>query len=231
MTRRDIIGLLAGGVVASILGGCGDMSRKSFRFRMMVEVETPQGLKTGSSVMELSTAMAWHIPPETQVTDTYLKGEAVAVDLPGGQALFALVGGTPGGDDIRGAVINTFDPKRPGSEKLVAMVEMLGRKESLGRAVVMRPDDFPKLVRFRDIRDPKSVELVDPNDLTKSFGAGSKLRRIVLTVTHEPVTTGIEKRFSWVKEVQNTQFDGSKLDYHSSDANRLNLSDFRSWEK
>jgi hypothetical protein len=91
VTRRDVIGVLAGGAAASALGACSDTSRKTFRFRMTVEVDTPQGLRSGSGVMEMSSAKAWHITPETQATDTRFKGEAVAVNLLGG-TLFALVG-------------------------------------------------------------------------------------------------------------------------------------------
>jgi hypothetical protein len=57
---------------------------------------------------------------------------------------------------------------------------------------------YPMLVRFKDIRDPKSVEKVDPNDIAKSIGPGVTLRRITLQITDDPVTTGIEKRLGWL---------------------------------
>ena len=160
MKRRDVIGVLAYGAAASALGGCGESPRHTFRFRETVEIETPQGLKTGSSVMEMSAAMAAFKLPDSAAVDLRFKGEAVAVDLPDGQTLFALVGKTPEGDEIEGAVINTFDPRRPGEEKLVAMIELLGRPNSLGREVVMRSKDYPTFVRFRDIRDPKTVDQI-----------------------------------------------------------------------
>lgn len=36
-------------------------------------------------------------------------------------------------------------------------------------------DKLPILVRFHDIKDSKTVEFVDPNDLEKTFGNGVKL--------------------------------------------------------
>jgi hypothetical protein len=230
MTRRDAVELLVGGAVASTLVGCGGSPRHMFRFRETVEVDTPQGLRSGSSVMEMSAAMAAFKLPDSAAVDLRVKGEAVAVDLPGGQSLFALVGKTPGGDDVRGAVINTFDHRRPGEAKLVAMIEMLGRKESLGREAVMRPQDLPTFVRFRDIRDPKTVELVDPNDLAKSFGTGVKLRRAVLIVVDEPVTVGIEKQLAWLQSYSNSQLDGSRYHDATTVANSLNILDFKTSE-
>ena len=46
---------------------------------------------------------------------------------------------------------------------------------------------LPLLVRFRDLNDPMSVERVDPLDIAKSFGAGTKL----VSATLEIVPTGI----------------------------------------
>jgi hypothetical protein len=50
------------------------------------------------------------------------------------------------------------------------------------------------LVTFKDIADPTSVVLVDPDDLAASFGAGYRLKAITVQVTDKPVTVGIEKR-------------------------------------
>jgi hypothetical protein len=212
MTRCDTIGTLIGGVAATALTGCGGSPRHTIRFRMTVEVQTPQGIKTGTSVMELSTALTGVNMPHLNATETRFSGEAVMVDLPSSM-LFVLVGPTPSGDDIRGAVINTFAyPRRPEAAKLVALFKMFGRKESMGREVVMRAEDYPKLVLFRDIRDPKTVELVDPNDFAKSFGAGVRLRRIMLTVVDEQVTVGISKRLIWLGQNSMARLDMTRLD-------------------
>lgn len=193
MTRRQILGWLAVGSGALAMTQCTALFPNKFRFKMTIEVETPQGLKTGSSVMELAAGEA---PIKLVGTGAGVdfKGEAVAVDLPGGQTLFALVGNTPRSNPFTGLVIDTFDPTFPREARLVALVGALGQKSSVGRSVEIAPKDLPKLVRFRDIRDPKSVELVNPKDFAKSFGAGVNLKRIMLTVTDEPVTVGIEKR-------------------------------------
>jgi hypothetical protein len=216
--------LLGVGSVA-LLSGCNTMFRKRFRFKMIVEVETPQGLRTGSGVMEVSAAKTVKILPDEHAVSTVFKGEAVPVDLPGGQTLFALVGDIGAGYSLANAAVKSFDPLTGPEDKYVASIGKLGEAGSLGRSVPIR--DLPKLVRFRDIRDPKTVELVDPSDLAKSFGPGVKLRRIVLTVADEPVTRGIEKRLGWLVKYRNSQLDGDHYETFSNFANSLNIYDFK----
>ena len=60
---------------------------------------------------------------------------------------------------------------------------------------------YPLLVHFKDIHDPKSIEALEPlepDTFVAAFGPGVKLRRITLTVTDDPITTGIEKRLRWL---------------------------------
>jgi hypothetical protein len=57
--------------------------------------------------------------------------------------------------------------------------------------------EWPMMVRFRDLNDPKSVERVDP--------AAAGVRRILLETTKDDVTVGIEKRLGWLPN-QNGSF-------------------------
>ena len=54
-------------------------------------------------------------------------------------------------------------------------------------------------VRFKDIRDPKSVEAVDP--------AAIGVKRIWVEVTSDPVTTGIENRLGWIDHLDRYRTD------------------------
>ena len=49
MARRGMIGLMLGGA-AALLGGCGLFGGNRYRYKMTVEVDTPQGLKSGFAV-------------------------------------------------------------------------------------------------------------------------------------------------------------------------------------
>jgi hypothetical protein len=75
------IAMLAAG--AAMLAGCGSLFPPSYRFRMTVEVETPQGVRSGSSVLEVTSR--FRTCRQRHDAMTMLTGEAVAVDLPGGK--------------------------------------------------------------------------------------------------------------------------------------------------
>lgn len=196
MTRRGAMTRLARlARLASVLvlTGCslfGDTY--SYRYRMTVEVETPDGLKAGSAVREISYSKQRIKLPDMAGAVAVQRGEAVAVDLPGGQTLFALLS-TNGYDTLQAA----FGDDAPAT---------LDAAKADGRSVELRPkpnsipeqSGYPMLVRFRDTRDPKSVELVSPDDLAASFGSGVRLRRIIVQITDAPVTTGIEKKLVWL---------------------------------
>jgi hypothetical protein len=217
--------MMATGGVA-LLAGCGEMFPSKFRFRMTVEVETPQGLRSGSSVMEISAANATIKLPESHAVEIGFKAEAVPVDLPGG-TLFALVGMTARGDTLVGEIVTALNPDTGLGAKFVQAVAKLGRSSSVGHAAVMASVHYPRLVRFRDIRDPKTVELVDPADLAKSFGPGVRLKRIMLTVVDEPVTTGLENRLQNIGILPNWSLDNDfEMTENPTLAQQLGYSDF-----
>ncbi|MEO5773805.1 MAG: hypothetical protein ABIQ32_06765 [Sphingomicrobium sp.] len=185
MTRRGVLGVLLGLVTSLSLSACGSTNR--LRYKMTVEVDTPEGVKTGFAVREMALNTDNIVRPATGA----IKGEAVAVDLPGGQTLFALLTGGDGDVDYgmqiggragvweRGGPIELYPtaPKTSGLE---------------------RTDPLPMLVRFRDLGDPKSVERVEPANLAASFGAGVRLRRITVETTKDALTTGMGKRLGWL---------------------------------
>lgn len=185
---RLIVGGLTLLMVAILLAGCDSAER--VRYKMTVEVETPQGLKTGYAVRELRRR-----PPSNSFLgqdrgSTKLIGEAVAVDLPGQQTLFALLTGSGGDVDYPSQIL--YRTKLWG-QPIGASVELFptGPRTSYYPKGSAQP---PMLVRFLDPHDPKSVEEVSPDDLARAFGPGVKLKRITIEVTDAPVTVGVEKR-------------------------------------
>lgn len=84
-------GVPSGAVVLAMPGSCGLFNTKaSYRFRMTVEVATPQGLRTGSSVYEVVAEQNnTRLLADKHAGGTITRGEAVVVDLPSGP-LFVL---------------------------------------------------------------------------------------------------------------------------------------------
>lgn len=211
---------LGGAMLA--LGGCGradNVRSAEVRYQMTVEVETPEGVKSGSSVWSRSIRKS--IGPISPYNSGF-QAEAVAVELPGGRTLFALVKGQEFTVD---RVFPEYVVDSPGEDDRIAHIqriaENVGVKKALPcikdavdawpREANMGPLTYdtycPRLVTFRDQTDPMSVESVNPDELAGAFGRGYRLKAITLQVTDEPVTKGIEKRLGWLSKYPEPRLD------------------------
>ncbi len=202
------------------LSACG--SYEEVNYRMTVEVDTPQGLRTGSSVIQVQgrTRPTW-LPGSPGGAVGGFKGEAVTIEMPNGELMFALLQGkTASASEFLGIAFEERLKKeyarrieakdQPGFvETLEKMKSWTGVSETLppidaylkyvrGEKVIATTSNYPTFVTFDNINDPKSIKEVDPNDLASSFGADIKLKRITITITNDAVTTGIEKKLVWL---------------------------------
>lgn len=192
------------------------------RYKMTVEVETLEGIKSGFAVREMILSTDNIMRPTTG----RIRGEAVAVDLPGGKTLFALLTGGDGDVDY--------------AMQIGGRAQVWGKSPSELRATPIElypiaPDTIalnhtnplPMLVMFRDVGVPKSVERVDPTNVAAKFGAGVKLKRITVNRTDDTVTTGVEKRLHWLKFYYNRQLDGHRYNDSQNFSNSLNVLSFQ----
>lgn len=199
MARRGFFGVLVGGALA-LLGACGVSGGDTYRFKMKVEVDTPEGVKSGSSVYEVEAKNVAALTPGGIGRQITVKGEAVAVELPGGRTLFALLKtvNANGYDDLAYTSMAALDPKF--LFDYVESAERIASGIGVTSPTEVSPENYPMLVMFKDISDPTSVEWVSPNDLEANFGKGYRLKAIAVLVTDEPVTTGIGERLDWLSE-------------------------------
>ncbi len=200
MARRGVLGLLGalGGVLT--LGGCGLFGGNSYRFRMTVAMDTPQGIRTGSSVYEVMAGRTGGILPEEAKRDWYMRGEAAAIDLPGGRTLFALLKTRAHFEDMMGLSMASLHPDFRGTGyDVVGVAKELSRGTWPGPAEVV-PESYPMLVTFADESDPASVTVVEPGNLAAHFGPGVRLREITVELTDDAVTTGIGERLGWLSK-------------------------------
>lgn len=214
--------------------------------KITIDVETPEGLKTGSSVQEVIYSL--EPCPVCNTAGPKLRrnvrGEAVAVDIGSRGVLFAiLVGGAngqPSSDLITPeTVMSIFAPEQ--NLARASAVRSLGRIS--GKAEIPR-HQLPFLVRFTDIADPKTVEAVDPDYLAGKFGQGVKLVKATIEIVPSgwwpfsafghsgtPVTTGIEKRLPWLPDFYDKLLDGDRTHYAGAEnrlANSLGSGSFKS---
>ena len=147
-----------------MLSGCSGESW-SWHQKLTVEIETPQGLVSGSAV----TKVSWgEVDSFSHNYPASYHGEASVVDLGNGRYLFALIG-----EGTKYLAFRTFNGGPGIGEKIFADMA-----RSLGSAPVSR-QHYPMLVTFTDINDPKTVKRVDPNNLDASFGCENSVSRAI----------------------------------------------------
>jgi hypothetical protein len=195
--------------LASLISGCATRPRR-FRYRLTLQVATPEGLRGGFSVMETAEGYNDGLLDLLSQTAVFFgtRGEAVVVDLGARGLLFALL--NP--DDARKSSRTIFDafsrlhedlwdPTGIGPGAMDRMAKLRGETQ-------IPFEMLPMLVRFRDISDPMTVERVEPDDLETSFGAGVKFVAASVEITNDEVTTGIDKRLGWLAALRGNYLDG-----------------------
>lgn len=206
MSRRgalSLFGALAGG---TMLGGCAWAWLRrdpEVRYRVTVAVDTPQGARSGSSVW------SWTLKKPTvalvSAYDGVFQGEAVAVDLPGGRTLFAILRGMDGNSGMAELMPERLfgdigrsargEPTRHSPDRIADLRDIASRTgETATLDCAQHPDWCPMLVTFDDPDDPASVRRVEPTNLAAAFGSGTALRGITVELTDDAVTRGVEGR-------------------------------------
>lgn len=203
-----------------VLASCG--RDYEWHQKLAVEVETPEGLKSASSVMSarLIDTHGPFVPAEANGVSFQLSGEAIALEVSRGRYLFVLLKSVP--------ALNWLIYPRMESVKAGALLEK-GDDGGAGKVALPR-DQYPLLVTFDDIKDPASVKRIDPANLEATFGPGYRLNGITLSLTKEPLTKGeVKKLLRWLEDFYVNQLDGNRFETISAKnrtANSLSAGDF-----
>jgi hypothetical protein len=192
--------------VVLALTGCG--RSETYRYKLTLSLATPDGVKTGSNVVELHYFEV-SIPARGEMHDT--RGQALYLDLgPGQRPLIALLTRIRRDDEVA----PNMDMYRwsEDSPSLVLVKVCFGGDEGLDwievaiqfnkrcrRPLPITTADLPDLVTFAEVNNPKSVMFVDPNNLAATLGPGVSWRSMTLQVTDEPLTKGIDEHLPWVR--------------------------------
>ena len=198
----------------------------TWRYKMTVVVETPEGLKSGSAVREMSNSRSkieLDLPQATHPAK--ITGEAVVVDLGERGILFALLNGYRYGPDHAKTILFDVFPSGQGGNSAEGIKYYSNLRDA--KAVLEAPD-YPVLVMFRNINDPKSVEPVmrirggsgyvrreeykiKEDCFEELFGKGVRLKEITIEMTDEPVTWVVKNKLSWIDDYYESQFDGQRF--------------------
>jgi hypothetical protein len=237
-------------LLAAPLTARAGLSSGKWRYKMTVEVETPEGVKTGSAVREVSVQQKPNLVREMAGVDVKVKGEAVVVDLGKRGILFAVMRNDIGPDYNYQVVFNAFPipGEQYGAGGFTASGLMYYSQLKDAKAV-LPPELYPTMVNFADIHDPKSVEpvwegeyykervglgskrafRVKQDNFEKIFGTGVKLKEVTVEMTKEPVNKGIIRILTWLPQYYDKMLDGDRGENTMSEnrfANKLSSGAF-----
>jgi hypothetical protein len=152
------------------------------RYRLTIEIDTPDGVRSGSSVIEVTRKdVRWILIAQGRY-EFHVRGEAVFVDLGAGRNVIALL---------------AHGPRADGSDWMISLpIEAYGYykwdeaawtgKAKMQGPVELKPSLIPTLVTFADLRDPKSGQVIPATAQSiDSLGPDVRFRRAWLE--HLPV--------------------------------------------
>jgi hypothetical protein len=163
------------------------------RFRLTIEVNTPDGLKTGSSVIETRfwESGSWG-PIEARGVRADARGEAVYVDLGGGRHVIAILGWGAKGEDQDKVYGLTCAARAPGRR-----VDWKDEYKLKGKGE-LPPEYVPAFVIFTNLTDPKTARIVPRGKFEEVFGPGVHFARATIETTGDAVTTQLSARLPWL---------------------------------
>jgi hypothetical protein len=204
--------------VTLVAGGC--KPHETWRQKLTVVVETPQGEVLGSGVVEVDGAMR-QLPVSANEINYMLRGKATVVEVLLGRYLFALLGG--GAERVFAAGKDRFPARR----QMECLQEIPGQTDP----VSLQQDQVPILVTFDDSTRPKTVREVDPEGLAGVFGEGVRLKALTLEITEGAAANGrVEELSGWSCQSASQQLDGDRYRLSGakfSFASSLNRLDFK----
>lgn len=197
----------AGFIVVALLlfGGWLYLARPEHKYRLTINVETPTGIKSASSVIAVYLGKISWGPVGGGVA---AKGDATFLDLGDGRNLIATM--TCGDKGERPDCVSYLAMKAFASYGTRISFKDL---RNLQGAVPVNLTLLPTLVSFKDPSDVRSLRVVNPNDLSSVFGEGYRLKDASLSMVPvgfwpfdlagllgEPVTRGIERKLPWIND-------------------------------
>jgi hypothetical protein len=221
--RNGILRKFLIGVLAFVALGYGwyvyNYPTCTFRYKLTAEVMTPDGLKTGSSVIEVSYSSTNPLPNPGRWRADTVTGEAVYVDLGKGKNLFVLFGARGSGrtpwqipwpegpneepnyTQMNGAIDQQWLPV-----KIFKLGRIVGAEQEMSRRLAetaMKSErvplnNLPTLATFTDLSKPTSFRVLDPERISDGVGAGYKLEQVTIKITKENPTPLVRVLLPWM---------------------------------
>ncbi|MGO4741593.1 hypothetical protein AB4099_34155 [Bosea sp. 2KB_26] len=205
------------GIPVLLVAGWLTFIQPSFehRFRITLEVDTPEGLRSGTSVWSVNCTEPLGGFLRSMTGGCQTRGEAIVVSLPDGRALIGLMAF---GSRVEIADIYDTAPRAFGFRGSGANGGWFSQAPSWTGTQLLTNGLIPALVTFADLGNPKTARLLSPSndDFAKEFGLGYRFRRAMLEmvpvgiwplnrvgITGVPTATGIDVKLPWLLAAKN----------------------------
>jgi len=221
MSRRSLVTVasLGAGLLAA---GCGLIAPQwRYRYRLTATLVRDGQAVRGSSIVEIERRQVYGgIGGRTN-------GEAAVVDLLGIGTLFVLLSSEAWGVNWPVTIPHYAFRRELGSVDMVNGAILDRLSNMVGVRALVPPEYYPSLVRFRDLRDPASVEALAPADFPRAF-VGFALRDIALEIVREAPRQSIYARLPWLRAHKGalTRPDLTKPVSENPFSARINEADF-----
>jgi hypothetical protein len=195
-------------LAALVIGDQIRINRPAHKYRLTVELDTPEGPKSASGVMAVHPDRSY-----TRRGQTRTIGDAVFVDLGQGKNLVALLAHVDNNlvlDDMNYVALRAY---AAASGKRVPFSEM----SRLTGTVPVKGALIPVLVTFADPANSGTARVVPPDGAAAVLGKGYRLQGVSVEVVPngywpldfggvlgEPVTRGIQAKLPWLTGADNS---------------------------
>ena len=196
-----------------LLTGCDYIFPHTWRYKITVEIKTPEGIKSGYAVREVTARLQYPLNPDVGKVVYHVAGEAVVVDLGERGILFSLIGAK---DEVQKAF-----PKN--TKKIPEKLDYYNHLKVGSTAEL--PSKKRQFITFTDIDDPISIRTVEQSDFENVFGEGVSFNKITIEIVSQPVSFGtVREALKWfdTKRIGSRRWDPKKPDQ----ANYLTKEDF-----
>jgi hypothetical protein len=168
--------------------------------KLEIVVATPEGDLRASTVQRIdvtSDSTLFRKFIQDSGRRATIHGEALALKVSGERFLFVLL------PDPHLAERTLDVPRNLGTKRLYRAIQ-----SSIGQpSVKIAPEWRPLIVTFGSLSDPKSMELVDPENFAASFGDGYALTSLTLSIVDaQPTEHQIKTLLPWLEALAHDQF-------------------------
>jgi hypothetical protein len=193
--------LFAALLVCALLTACAPSMTQ--RIKVTVTVDDNGTLHTGSAVQQWTCTETNNALGGMAIGGCYLKAEAIPIKIGNKGWVFMIFTGSPG---------DGFDPGY-----YTGAIQQGRSKDFPEKPWLVPFDKAPAFVRFADIKDRRTVQLVEPSAFGTAFGEGVSLLSIQVEPSTERLTRGkTQAILPWLKELDDDYFDETIPDYQEA---------------